>query len=260
MTGKMLDLPVYSIDRLFFEALVSNSTPAAQQINALIDQKFMSIASETDLLDYPEEDAFDSLEKKVALILSGKEKKPKSKEKKGSAKSSASVKSKKSSKGSAKEKKSSKSGSSKGSKKEKKEKKKKEPEVFMNLQTDLIKEVLQCKLKEFRIGIVMESLNSSILRKPSIALSVVLNSLGNVRHIQFFLFSYTYEDYCAFRNNVQQLQNFKNEQDIKNILDIINEIGADDYLKLSPEFLNIYRERVLRERKLKTALKREALK
>lgn len=245
----MLWLPVYSIDRLFFEALLSNSTPAAQQINAVIDEKFLNIASECDLVSPPDDDAMDVLEKKVNLILSGKVKKPPATSKpksKDSARSKSSTPSK--------------SDSSKSSKKGKKDKAKKEPDVFMDLPVELITEVLTQKVKEFRVGVVIESLNSIILRKPEIALNVVLTSLGNARYIHFVLFSYTYEDYSAYNANMRLLAQQKKEEEIAKVLAAIDDMGTEEFLSLPLEYREIYKEKVLRERKLQSQQKKEALR
>lgn len=48
-------MKAYDIDRLIFEALVNNSSPAAEKINEIIHNEFMNIASETDLTVLPEE-------------------------------------------------------------------------------------------------------------------------------------------------------------------------------------------------------------
>lgn len=244
---------MYSIDRLFFDGLLSNKTAAAQQINNTINEKFANIASECDLLSAPDEDAMDKLEKKVNLILSGKEKKPPPKDVLKSSRSNASKKSTAS-------KKTSEKSSSKGSKKGKKEKVKKEPEVFMDLSLDLVTEVLVERFKEFRVGVIVESLNSVILRKPTIAFNVVLNSLGNARYIHFVLFAYTYDDYCAHKTCVKQMEELKKAEEIKRMLESISEMGADDFLNLPEDYRELYRQNVLKERKMKSEMKKEALR
>lgn len=48
-TGKRLELPVYSLDRLIIEALVSNSSEAANEINSTINQAFEDVAEDEEL-------------------------------------------------------------------------------------------------------------------------------------------------------------------------------------------------------------------
>lgn len=251
--SKVLKLPVYSIDRFFFEALISNTTEAAQQINNTINEKFTNIASECDLLSASDEDAMDYLERKISLILSGKEKKPPPKEKSTSARSNVSKKSIAS-------KKTSEKSSSKSSKKGKKEKVKREPDVLMDLPVDLITEVLVEKLKEFRVGVIFESLNSIILRKPAIALNVLLNSLGNARYIHFVLFSYTYNDYCEYQAYVKEMEEQRKAEEIKRMLDSINEMGADEFSNVPEGYREIYRQNVLKARKMHSEMKKAALR
>lgn len=208
----------------------------------------MKIASECDLLSTPDEDAMDNLQKKVNLILSGKEKKAPTKAATSSARSSASKRS------------SDKTSSTKGSKSARKEKVRKQPEVFMDLPLDLIIEILKEKFKEFRIGAIIESLYSSVLRNPSTAMSVLLTSLGNARYIHFVLFSFTYNDYCVYKEHLKQLEATKKIEESKKLLQRIKQMEADEYEELPVELRELYRENVLKERKLASIAKREALK
>lgn len=243
--SKRLNFPVYSIDRLFFEGLLANSCPAAKHINDIINGKFTSIASESDLLSAADEDEMDNLEKKINLILSGKEKKAPSKKQKGSStRSNASKKSSTSGK-----------TSSKGSKK--KGKGKREPDVFMDLSLDLVADVLKEKLKEFRIGVVIESLNSIILRVPSVALHILLNSIGYARYIHFILFSFTYSDHCAYKEYLKKIKETERLEEIKKVIENVNDMGADEFANLPTEIQEIYKEKVLKERKLASQTKKE---
>lgn len=58
LAGRTLNVPTYNLDQLFVEALVSNSSLAANKVNEIIQDEFMNIASETDLTALPEEGFF----------------------------------------------------------------------------------------------------------------------------------------------------------------------------------------------------------
>lgn len=54
-TGKALNMPVYSIDRLIIECLVRNSSPAAEVINNIINEAFNDVAEEDEMESSPAE-------------------------------------------------------------------------------------------------------------------------------------------------------------------------------------------------------------
>lgn len=150
--------------------------------------------------------------------------------------------------------------SSRGSKKSRKEKVKKESEVFMDLSTDLIIEVLKEKFKEFHVGVIIESLNSSIVRKPATTLNVILSALGNARYIHLILFCYTYNDYCIYKESVKEREKRKKLAEIKEILENITEMGADDFENLPQEIREIYKQNVLQARKIEFEKRKGSLR
>lgn len=199
-------------------------------------------------------DEYDYLEKQVDLLLSGKVAKPKSsgkgKKGKGSAKSS--------SKGSKKSKDSKKS---KGSKESKGKKKKAKPllPTLKGIPEDLLYEILQQKLATFETGVVIESLNSKFMNRPFMVLNNLLKAIGNVRHIQFIVLSFTLQEYIAREAELKIIQEIHDKEAKEETLYKFSVMSSDEICQLSPEEYIIFKEYLL-NRKQRSLLLQETVK
>lgn len=203
------------------------------------------------------------MEQKVALILSGKKKKP---SKKGSAKSSDKSSAKKSKKGGDKASKAAKknektktNADSSRSSKAGKGKKLKDTETFMNLSEDLFNEIVKAKLQTLD-AVVIESLNSVFLRRPLLALNGVLKGIGNVKYIHFILLTYTFDQYKTFADALVLEQQQEAARSTQARIDKMLSMTAEEYEQLSEEDKLLFKEAVLVERKLKSVERKAALK
>lgn len=212
-------------------------------------------------------DEFDSLWKKIDLILSGKEKKPPPKSPKSLAKKDSNKSKKgssKSSKSSTKKGKSSKSSSKKTSKSSKgsgkKQKKKEDTDTLLNIPIDLLQSVVAQRVEELATGVVLESLDSKFIKKPLIALNMFLKSIRNVQYIHFILLSYTLEELSDYNQKLKLLQEEQSSKEKSDILQKIIEMDATEFANLSAEHKSLYQEHVLKQRKVDTLRKREELR
>lgn len=259
--GLKMGFPVMNIDQLIYESLAENENLASIKVNEIIDKTFIDIASETDLL--AQEDPLDYIEHKVALILSGKQKKKKPKKEKGSSsKGSKSNKSSKSGKtgqsGKSKSKKTKKSKSSKSGK-SKKAKAPKDPETFMKLPEELFYEIVKYKIQNFG-AIVVESLKSVFLRRPLLALNSILRGVGNVRYIHFYLLSYTFEQCKIYEDNKKRIEEEEDSARLAyRILEILH-MDQEEYEALSEEDKLLFKQSILVQRKQQSLERKLALK
>ncbi|XP_023311652.1 hydrocephalus-inducing protein [Anoplophora glabripennis] len=173
--GIKLKIPVYSIDRLIYESLVENSVIWANEINNLIDEEFEYVATKEDLVPVPEEDEYDTLMRKVYVILNTK-KKTKTKISRDKV---ADKTNRISEKSSAKQ-----TG-----------KKDKDTNTLGDIPVELFEDLIKYKCKSFTNGVIIESLHSDFLRKISVALNSLLCAIGNSKYVHIILLSYTLQNY-----------------------------------------------------------------
>lgn len=133
-------------------------------------------------------------------------------------------------------------------------------ETFMDISQDILLDILKAKLDRISTGMVVESLNSEIIRNPFLALNILLKALGNVRYIQFVLYFYTCDDYGAYYETLQQLKRKREDEEQKLFLQKIIELDVDQCSDLSLEQIELFREHVITERRNDTLRKREALR
>ncbi|GJQ69846.1 hypothetical protein Trydic_g22394 [Trypoxylus dichotomus] len=191
IAGCELQLPIVSIDRMLFDALLCPSTLAAIKVRQIIDEAFYSVASETDMQTPSNYDEYDFLQRKIDLLLSGKKKKSlkktatrestRSRVKSAASKRSSkqSVNEEKGKKGKQKKEKkdalSVSSGSSRGS--TAKAKVDKRP-TLIGISEDLLFEIVASQLALYDKGVIIESLNSIIVKKPMMVLNMLLKAIA----------------------------------------------------------------------------------
>ncbi|KAI4465642.1 dlec1 deleted in lung and esophageal cancer 1 [Holotrichia oblita] len=270
--GLVLKLPVVSVDRMIYNALIQPATLAAIKVRQIIDEAFFGVASEIDLKTPADYDEYDFLQRKIDLLLSGKKKKP---PKKSSAKEP-----KKDKKGSDKSSKQSGKGSKGKEKKEKGEKKKdkakkgsaatestkssakvkvdKRP-TLIGISEELLFEIVQSQLVTFRKGVIIESLQSNIIKKPTTLLNMLLRGLGNIQYIHCIILSFTYNDYLAQKEMEMHQSKLKAIEDKFNKIDEILDMNDENYRQLSTEDMQLFKQEVLLSRKLNSLRKHEEL-
>lgn len=213
-------------------------------------------------------DSLDMIEHKVALILSGKQTKKKTRTKDKDSTKSGKAKERKKSKDSKKSSKSSRSSKPKRGKTKKsddksskasKKAKIKNPEIFMKLSEEFFYEIVKLKLQTCTT-LVIESLDSIFIRRPLLALNAILKGIGNVKYIHFFLLTYTFDQCKIYENNKQQFVLEDKLLKEKNKIQEITDMSQEEYLLLSDEDKKLYKETILNERKRKSLERREALK
>lgn len=131
--------------------------------------------------------------------------------------------------------------------------------TFIGIPEEMILEILKQRISLFRTGVVIESLLSIFLKQPLLALTTVLKAIGNVQYISCIILSHTYEENRIYKENLKKLEEKRAIEEREALLRKACETDLD-VSELTPEQHEAIREFVLKERKLKTLAKREALK
>ncbi|KAJ8920877.1 hypothetical protein NQ315_015670 [Exocentrus adspersus] len=181
-TGEKLDMPVYSIDKLIYEALIEADGSSALKIKNLIEEEFQNVATNEDLDAILDEDEYDVLTRKTYAILHNtklKIRKKNSKPQFGTKNSRI---------------------SERASVKQTREQVIRKDNVTpADIPIELFEDLLRQKLRSFRSGLVIESLNSEFIKKLNVALSTLLGAMGYSKYIHIVLLSLTFEDYAEGR-------------------------------------------------------------
>ncbi|KAF5288916.1 hypothetical protein FQA39_LY03795 [Lamprigera yunnana] len=221
-TGLELNLPVYNIDTIIMESITStHRSSAADQILEMIEKNY--IASENSEQPISDFDSIEILENKIKHILNS------------------SVQDLN---------KSAPHSIHRGPKEHKKEKEQLEKSTFLGIHEDLFQDVIKTKLSTLKMGVVIESLNSTFLLEPVVSLQIILKALGNARYIHCIIFSFSYEEYLIFnqKNDVEEEQKILREKDEK--LQQMIDMELEELITVSPEDYQLLRR--LLELNLKT--------
>lgn len=128
--------------------------------------------------------------------------------------------------------------------------------LFQELLIDLLKQ----KYAEFRIGLVIESLNNIFICVPILTLYILLEaSIGMKNVIGVFTFK-SMQQY-RFHQELQKIQERdKKAEKTKEMLEYFNEISDSELDNLPSEFVDLYKNEYVAVRKENTVKRLEALR
>lgn len=236
--GLRHDLTVLNIDKLIIDYLVENSTKAVETIMELIDNAYNEVIEKEINTDFskdanlaPEEKIYmkiNTILNDIEAAASGR----KSPKKGGKSNRSSSKKS---------------SGKS-GSTKEDKNK----PDTFVSIPLDLFTDILKSQLLNYPNGFVIDSLNSTFITVPTLALNTLLLAMGNMKYILGILMYNSMDEYEQLQEKKLIEHYDKLEEEKREKLLYFDELSSDELMNLSEEDRQLYKDVYIRERKENT--------
>ncbi|KAK4880159.1 hypothetical protein RN001_008305 [Aquatica leii] len=122
----------------------------------------------------------------------------------------------------------------------KKEKKPVEKNTFLGIPEEAIFDLLKLKLASFNDGVIIESLYSTFILEPYLALFMLLKAIGNVRYLHCIILSYNYEQFAIFEKKVRLQQQEENAKNREEKLERMIEMEPDELSKLSADDYNLF--------------------
>lgn len=116
---------------------------------------------------------------------------------------------------------------------------------------------MQSQLHSFSKGVIIESLESNIIKQPLTILNMILRGVGNIQYIHCIILSVTYDDYLAQKEVEMHQSQVKLVEDKLNRINEILDMNAENYTQLSAEDTQLFKQEVLLPRKQNSVKKHE---